>query len=182
MEQILTIIAQELKKTPIDYLGIFAPSLLSVVAIAISWWNSIGVYKKKRLEANIVWDDLSCTFFFIIRNTGKRTLVIQTVSLVCVDGTNGEELELGMRDNVWSLDTQKGFLKENEMVIFNPVYGSLYDVFAYRGHYFDVDENKQKMPVFLVVTDIDNKKWRYKTLFTLGEIERKLEYAHTYES
>ena len=42
-----------------------------------------------------------------------------------------------------------------------------------------MDEVNKDFPVYLVVKDIKNKKWKIKTSFTLGEIDEKLEYAFT---
>lgn len=179
MVEVLENIANKLEKDMVDYIGVFTPILLSIVAILISMWNSFGVNKIKRVEANMVWDDLLNSFFIIIRNTGTRTLVIKTVSLIAKGKLGDEILELGMRDNTWAIRQDKEFIRENEMMAIKPIYGSLYDVFAYRGHYFGVDEENKDFKIKIVVTDIDGKKWKFKTPFTLGEVEEKLEYATT---
>lgn len=127
----------------------------------------------------MVWDDLICSFFLLIRNTGKRTLVIKTVTLFVVGMKNNEILELGTRDNVWGLGQEKGFIKENEVIVVKPIYGSIYDIFGYRGHFFGVDENNQESFVKIKVEDIDNKEWEFTTPFTLGEVDKKLGYAVT---
>ena len=67
-----------LEKDVWDYVGIFAPIILSVVAIVISMWNSFWSKNVKKLEANMVWDDLYNSFFIIVRNTGNKTLVINS--------------------------------------------------------------------------------------------------------
>lgn len=179
MIEVLESIANNLEKDMVDYIGVFTPIILSFVAIIISMWNSFWVNKIKRVEANMVWDDLLNSFFIIIRNTGKKTLVIKTVSLVAKGKIGDEILELGMRDNTWAIRQDKEFIRENEMMVIKPIYGSLYDVFAYRGHYFCVDEDNRYFKIKIVVTDIDGKKWKFKAPFTLGEVEEKLEYAIT---
>ena len=77
----------------------------------------------------MVWNDLICSFFLLVRNTGKQTLVIKKVVLYVEDTKNGEILELGERDNVWAWGQQKEFIKENEVIVIKPVYGSIYDIF-----------------------------------------------------
>lgn len=59
------------------------------------------------------------------------------------------------------------------------MYGSIYDVFGYRDHAFDVSDKNLK--VSIIVKDIDNRVWKNKTIFTLGEIDEKLSYATTVE-
>lgn len=179
MENVLETIANNLEKGFIDYLGIFTPIILSCVAIMISMWNSFWSRKIKCLEANMVWDDLVCSFFLLIRNTGKQTLVIKKIVLFVEDIKGGEELELGARDNVWGWKQQKGFIKENESIVIKPVYGSIYDVFGYRGHFFEVDDNNKDYIVKIKVLDIDDKQWEFTTPFTLGEVDEKLEYSVT---
>lgn len=175
----LSFIAESLQKDTWDYLGIIAPILLSIVAILISMWNSFWSRNIKNLEANMVWEEVRATFFIIIRNTGKKTLVIKSVSLMAYDKENQEEYELGTRDNAWSIRQEKGYIAENEMMVLSPIYGSIYDVFAYKGHAFSVTKNNEDLMVNIIVTDIDGKRWTFKTSFTLGEIDQKLCYAVT---
>ena len=104
-----------MEKGFIDYLGIFTPIILSCIAIIISMWNSFWSQKIKRLEANMVWDDLICSFFLLVRNTGKQTLVIKKVVLNVEDIKNGEILELGARDNVWAWKRQKSLLRKMKL-------------------------------------------------------------------
>ena len=179
MIKTLETIANSLEKGFIDYLGIFTPIILSCIAIIISMWNSFWSQKIKRLEANMVWDDLICSFFLLVRNTGKQTLVIKKVILYVEDTKNGEVFELGARDNVRAAKQQKEFIKENEDIIIKPVYGSIYDVFGYRGHFFGVDDNNKDYIVKMKVLDIDDKQWEFTTPFTLGEVDEKLRYAVT---
>ena len=47
-----------LEKDVWDYVGIFAPIILSFVAIVISMWNSFWSKNVKKLESNMVWDDI----------------------------------------------------------------------------------------------------------------------------
>ena len=61
------------------------------------------------------------------------------------------------------------------------MYGSIYDVFGYRGHAFDVSEKNKNLNVSIIIKDIDNHIWKNKTIFTLGEIDEKLLYATTAE-
>lgn len=179
MESILESIAQSLEKDLADYIGIFTPILLSTVAILISMWNSFWRFKIKRLDAILVWDDLFNSFFVIIRNTGNKTLVPKTVELVAKG--KDETYSLGIRDNVWALNAQQGYIKPNEVLVINPIYGSIYDIFGYKGHAFDVDESNSDLIVSMIVIDVENKKWQFKTSFTMGEIDAKLEYATTIE-
>lgn len=181
LKDILEVAVVNINEDIVDYIGIFSPILLSVIAILISMWNSFWAINIKRVESNLVWDDLFASFFIIIRNTGRKTLVIKSVSLVAYDNKNGEMYELGTRENAWAIKQNKGYIKENEAIVINPMYGSIYDVFAYYGRAFDVDESNRDLPVELWVKDIDNKIWKFKTSFVLGEIDEKMECAVTVE-
>ena len=179
LNDLISVIEQSIKKDIWDYIGIFAPIILSVVAIVISMWNSFWSQKIKRLEANMIWEDIRCSYFIIIRNIGKKTLVINSVSLSAYDKKSKKNYKLGVRNNAWSIKQEKGYIDANEMIVITPSYGSLYDVFAYKGHYFEVDDENKNLKVTLSVTDIDGKTWRFDTPFTLGEIDEKLNYAVT---
>lgn len=173
MEQTLEQIAKLLEKNCLDYVGIFSPIILSVLAIMISIWNSFIYPKLELCEANMVWDDLNMDFYIFIRNIGKKTLVIKSVSLFAYDDRKNK-YELGTRQNAWTINKQKGYIEENEAVLYVPDYGSIYDVFAYRGHYFDVSQHNRDWKVRISVTAIDNKKWTCDTSLTLGDIEDRL--------
>lgn len=181
MKEILEIAIVNIDKDLVDYIGIFSPIVLSVVAILISMWNSFWCKNIKKVEGNLVWDDLFSSFFITIRNTGSKTLMIKSVSLVACDTKNNELYELGTRDNAWAIRQNRKYIKENEAMVINPIYGSIYDVFAYKGHAFEVDETNCDLNVELRVEDMDNKMWEFETPFTLGEIDEKLGYAVTCE-
>ena len=68
--------------------------------------------------------------------------------------------------------------KENEVIVIKPVYGSIYDIFGYKGHFFGVDDNKDYI-VKIKVFDIDEKHWEFTTSFTLGQVDEKLRCAVT---
>lgn len=180
MKDIIEVVVN-MDKDIVDYIGMFSPILLSIIAIFISMWNSFWAVNIKRVESTLVWDDLRASFFIIIRNTGGKTLVIESVSLVAHDNKNDEMYELGTRNNVWSIKQKEVYIKPNEAMVINPIYGSIYDVFAYKGHAFDVDKSNSNLCVELIVKDIDNKEWKFKTSFTLGEIDKKLEFATAVE-
>lgn len=177
MEDTIVLIKDITEKSLIDYLAVFSPIVLSVIAVIISLWDSIWSFKAKRLEADLVWDEIYCSFIIIIQNTGNRGLIIDSVSLVAYKGK--ECYELGTRNNAWAFRQPKPYINKNEAISLFPIYDSVYDVFGYKGHDFEVDEVNKDFPVYLVVKDIKNKKWKIKTSFTLGEIDEKLEYAFT---
>ena len=129
----------------------------------------------------MVWDDLFNSFFIIIRNTGNKTLVIKSVSLTAYNKKTKELFELGTRENSWAIKQEKAFIEVNEAITIAPMYGSIYDVFAYRGHAFDVTDENKDLNVMISVTDIDNHTWKNKTSFTLGEIDEYLQFATTVE-
>lgn len=181
MEELLKQIALALEKDFLDYLGIFTPILLSVIAILISIWNSFWSQNIKKIEANLVWDDLLSTFFIIIRNTGIKSVVIDSVSLIACNNKGKEEYLLGTRENSWAIKQEKGYINKNEVMMIAPMYGSIYDVFAYQGHAFDVTGENSDYKVIIEITDIDKKKWKKKTAFKLGEVDDKLNYATTYD-
>lgn len=177
MESILETIANNLEKDLTDYFCAYAPIILSFVAILITLWNSFWADNRKKLEANIVWDELFTKFYIIIRNTGRKTLVIDSISLYFFDEVKKEIVPLGERKNVWSQKKDQGFIKANEAFVFEPCYNSLYDVFAYRGHYFDVNDENMHYIIKMCVIDIDGKRWNSETAFTLGVIDELLEIA-----
>ena len=177
MEETIIFIKDISEKSIIDYLAIFAPIILSVVAIAISFWDSIWSRKVKNVEADMVWDDLLNSFMIIVQNIGSKSLIIDSISLIALRGNEYDKLRT--RNNAWAIRQDKTFINKNEAIAVYPIYGSVYDVFGYKGHSFDVDEKNTNLPVYLVVKDIKNKTWKIKTSFTLGEIDKKLEFATT---
>jgi hypothetical protein len=154
-----------------DYAAIIAPIALSVVAIIISLWSGVWSDKIKKLDAFLAWDGLSERHHIIINNSCKRSLVISTVSVYAYDRKKKEVYELGVRKNVWTAAKEKAYIRPGEAFSFSPVYGSVYDVFAYKGHTFDVTEQMRGLPVYLKVSDLDGKTWRIKTNFSLGQID-----------
>ena len=80
MEETIIFIKDVSEKSIIDYLAIFSPIILSVVAIAISFWDSIWSRKVKNVEADMVWDDLLNSFMIIVQNTGSKSLIIDSIS------------------------------------------------------------------------------------------------------
>ncbi len=177
MEETIIFIKDVSEKSIIDYLAIFSPIILSVVAIAISFWDSIWSRKVKNVEADMVWDDLLNSFMIIVQNTGSKSLIIDSISLIALRGK--EYYELGTRNNAWAIRQDKTFINKNEAIAVYPIYDSVYDVFGYKGHAFDVNDKNTNLPVYLVVKDIKNKTWKIKTSFSLGEIDEKLEFATT---
>lgn len=161
----------------IDYLAIFAPLFLSCVALWVSLWNSFWSQNIKKLEAHMAWENIKCSFLILIRNTGRKALVIKSVSLVVYDKKQRKYLEMGKRDNAWATSKDSGCIRAGEVMVIKPYYGSLYDVFAYSGHYFGVEEETKDSIVKIVVTDIDDKKWTFKTPFTFEEVDEKLQHA-----
>lgn len=174
MEQILKDISQKLDKDFIDYLSIFASLLISTVAIVLTIWNTIIVKKHKSAEAYLRWDDLSMKFIIIIRNTGFKLLIIDTITLLAYDEKTKKELCLGNLCNVWALNSEQRFIKNDEILIITPDTRSIYDLFAYKGHSFYVDNINKNYKVKILITDIDNKKWEFKTNYTLLEIDEKI--------
>lgn len=178
MESALKEIAGLLEKSPTDYLIAIIPIVLSIIAVIISIWNSFGAKKVKQLQATMVWDDLQQSFYILVRNIGNALLVINEIKLVGCDRKRKKELVLGLRNNIWADSQKAGSIRKNEVLIIKPSYGSTYDVFAYRGHSFNVDSTNQNFSVKMYITDIDGKQWEFKTPFVLGEIDEKLSYAN----
>lgn len=176
--EILKNINESLQKDVWDYLSIIAPLLLSFIALVISLYNSFFANRKKDVDAKLLWDDLQEKFFVIIRNSGKKTLVIDSVSLKATKRKRNHKKAyvLGTRNNVWSANQDKAYISENETISFNPVYGSIYDVFAYKGHAFDISEENESLPVRIIVTDVDGDKWIFETPYTLKELDSKIEF------
>ena len=167
------------KKDFWDYAAIIAPIILSIVAIIISLWSGVWSEKRKKIEAFMVWDDVLSTYFIIITNSGKKSVVINSVSLYAYDKKRKKVYRLGTRENAWASPQNKAYISQGEAIKIVPIYGSIYDIFAYKGHVFDVTDKMRDLKVTLVITDIDGKKWRFKTKFTLGQIDDSLEFATT---
>ena len=163
-----------------DFAEIIAPTVLSLAAIFISLWSSIWIEKIKKLEAFMVWDDVMNTHFIIIRNAGKRSLVIKSISLYAYDKKNKKEYTLGTRNNTWAIHQEKAFISQGEAINIAPMYGSIYDVFAYEGHYFEVTDEIRNLTVCMKISDLDGTTWRFKTSFSLGEIDDSLAYASNF--
>lgn len=154
--------------------------IISVIALFISVWNSFIAHRLKHIEANMVWDDLFSTFCILIRNIGKRTVVIKCIKLIAYDSKT--DIELGRRDNCWMIKQQKAYIEANEVMTIYPIHQSIYDIFAYwmQGK-IELEGKYKKMSIKLIVYDIDNKNWEFVTPFTWGEVHEKLEYAVTIE-
>ncbi len=180
--EILGKIYETLQRDIWDYLGIIAPLLLSLIAIVISLYNSFFACRKKSIDAKLLWDEFQEDFLVIIRNTGKRTLVIDSVSLIASKKKRNKRksYELGTRYNVWSENKEKAYIGENETLTFSPCYGSIYDIFGYKGHFFDVSDENENLPVIIMVTDVDGRRWSFATSFTLRELDDKIEFMTKY--
>ena len=161
----------------LDYIAMFTPILLSLVAIFISLWDSVWSFKTKKIDAFMIWDNLRSSHFIIIRNACKRTLIIKSVSLFAYDKRNKELYELGTRDNVWANHNQSTYISQGEAIKIIPEYGSEFDVFAYKGHGFDVIPQNRDLFISMKIVDIDGKTWKVKTNFTLGQIDDSLAHA-----
>lgn len=174
MEESLKLIAERLDKDFWDYFAMFTPLVLSVVAILISLWNSFWSNDVKKIEADLVFDEAMSEFYIIIRNVGKKTIVVNSVSLNTRRSSAGEVYELGKREHLWSQKNDEGYITPNTILKFTPCNGSIYDVFGYQGHFFDVTEENENLVVYLEVEDMDGQKWVFKTKFTLGDIDEKI--------
>ena len=183
MEKTLKLIAESLEKDFWDYFAMFTPLILSTVAIFISLWNSIWSINIKKIEANLIWDEVANDFFVIIRNVGKKAVVVNSVSLEAKDSINGILFELGKRENLWTSDGE-GHIMSNQILKYSPCRGSTYDVFAYYGHGYcivsgdEILEPNDDSEVYLKIKDIDGKIWSFKTVFSMKDIYKKL---HTYD-
>lgn len=177
MEEYLKLIAEKMDKDFWDYFAIFTPLVLSVVAILISLWNSFWCNNIKKVEANLIWDELMNKFFVIIRNVGKKTIVVNYVSLEAKSLATGKVYGLGKRENLWATDDEQGYILSNQILKYTPIYGSTYDIFGYQGHYFDVTKENENLIVYLTIKDMDGQEWVFNTEFSLGDIEEKLKYV-----
>ena len=164
-----------------DYASIIAPIILSLVAIVISLWSGVWSEKIKKVEAFMVWDDALNSHFIIIKNSGKKSLVIKAVTVYAYDKKSKKTYELGTRDNAWTIKQEKAYISQGEAIKIAPMYGSIYDIFAYKGHAFDVEDEIRNLNIQLKIVDIDGRTWHFKTKFTLGEIDDSLKYAVTVE-
>lgn len=174
MEETLKLIAEKLDKDFWDYFAMFTPLVLSVVAILISLWNSFWSNNVKKVDADLIFDEAMSEFYIIIRNVGKKTIVVNSVSLKAKDLSAGEVYELGKREHLWSQKESEGYIPPNSIIKYTPCNGSIYDVFGYEGHFFDVTDENENLMVNLEVEDMDGQKWIFRTRFTLGEIDKKL--------
>ncbi len=179
MEETLNLIAERLSKDFWDYFAMFTPLVLSTVAILISLWNSFWSINMKKIEANLIWDEAMNDFFVIIRNVGKKTIVVNSISLEAKDSSNGILFELGKRENLWTSDGE-GYIISNQILKYSPCHGSSYDIFAYDGHGCCVIKGDEVLTpsddlrVELKIKDMDGKTWKFRTDFSIGDIDKKL--------
>jgi hypothetical protein len=160
-----------------DYVEIIAPLILSLVAIIISLWSGIWSAQIKKLQAFLVWDEHTRCHHIIVSNSCRRPLVISTISLYASRRKLKEKYILGVRENAWATTQEDAYIRPGEAINHTPLYGSLFDVFAYKGHVFDVTEQMRDLPVYIKVTDLDNKTWRFRTNYSLGDLDDAVDFA-----
>jgi len=135
-------------------------------------YYSIIYPRKKACEGKLVWDELLNEYYIIIRNTGRAPLIIDSIELYFCG--QGKRVSIGKRESLFNNGEMAKVLLAGDAMKHVPVKGSLYDVFAYRGHYFDVDDSNKNEKIFMELKGLYGESYIYRTDFTLGEIEDKL--------
>lgn len=175
MVEALEEINKSLQTSYLDIIGIFSPIVLSCIAIILTLWDSVWSKKVKGVHADLIWDDLMEDYCVLIRNTGKRDLVIKEVTLFG-EGKK-KSYELGKRDNVWRASENNSVLTEGNIIVIKPRYGSLYDLFAYSGHYETPEGEDAEQKVKIMVKDIEGKKWVFTSNESFNEMDKNVELS-----
>lgn len=176
VEKLFALIEKLDQKDWVDIIGIFAPLILSIVTILFAVYTTIILPKKTKFSVTLYWDDLICRFVVLIINQGKTSIIIDKVRLFIYK--DGKEKKLGERRCICS-DTGKVIVIEpGQAFSFIPIRGSIYDLFGYKGHYFDVTDDIKSKNVYIEAIDIQGEKSKQKTEFTLGEIDENIIYQN----
>ena len=153
------------------------PLVISLVSVGLALYTLFRERHIKDIEGNLVWDDFNAKLYIIVRNIGRRVIVIDKITMLARSNKRKEALCLGTRENVWSAEDGLSQIRENEMLVLQPNCNSNYDVFSYRGHAFDVDKTNEGYRVYLVITDLDKRTWEFATLYSLGELHEYVEFV-----
>ena len=157
-----------------EILEIVAPLVLSIVAIGITFITSVYLPNKKKAEGNLIWDDRVNYYTIVVKNMGGCAIVIDSVELFIKDGLKRKSL--GKREHLWRTEEGVEMVMPGGAIAYVPVYGSLYDVFAYKGHYFDVDKSNEDKQVYICVKELTGKTFKGKTGYTLGKLDETIVY------
>lgn len=178
-EQVTAIVGELVEKDVVDYISIFAPLLLSILMAGFTIYATMILPKKRKFTASLYWDDLMCRYVVLIINQGNVSIVIDKVRLFIK--TDDGELNLGDRRCVCDSNGKIIVIESGQACSFIPTKGSIYDVFGYKGHYFDVTDDNKLSKVYIEAIDIKGKKCTEQTDFTLEEIDEQLIYHRNAE-
>lgn len=146
--------------------------IISLFALFVTIYINILQPQKKNLKANLVWDEIENAFYIIIKNTGGASLVIDSVELF-IKKNEKEIFCLGKRLNLWSVDEKAVELEKGKAVNYKPILGSIYDVFAFKGH-VDVALELYTEKVYIKVKELYGKCFISETSFCLSDIYEKI--------
>lgn len=146
--------------------------IIAACSFIFTLYYSIVYPRKKACEAKLVWDELLNEYYIIVWNTGRVPLIVDSIELYYLD--QNEKVSIGKRESLFNNSESAKVLLAGDALKHIPVKGSLYDVFAYRGHYFDVDEYNCNRQIFMEIKGLYGEVYTYKTDFKLFEIEEKL--------
>ena len=152
---------------------------LSIISILLTLYLTVCYPKHKKCSAKLVWDEIKCTFDLVIWNTGPASILIDSVELYYMNGL--ERVSLGKRNNFFNNVLGANVLKKGLAISYEPIYGSLYDVFGYKGHAFDVDEKNEDKKVYIELVDIVGDSFTSDSSLKLGEIDKYIDSHNSLE-
>ena len=145
---------------------------IAICSFGFTLYYSILYPRKKSCKAKLVWDDLLNEYYIIIWNTGRVAYVPDSIELYY--NSEGERVSIGKRESLFNNGEGNKALMPGEAFRHVPVEGSIYDIFAYKGHYFDVDETNRKETIYIEIKGLYGETYNFKTQMTLEEIDERI--------
>lgn len=144
--------------------------IISILSFLISFYINIISPKKKKIDAYVVFDDFNYKPLVIVKNSGNKPLVISSLKLYAQKNRFSKQEFLGERRNFWNINKRKNPLSPQHTIIYSPKYGNHNDIFGFWGHFCEVNDENRNYNLYVVITEIEGKKFKKKLPYTLGEL------------
>ncbi|MBQ8319183.1 MAG: hypothetical protein IJX85_12710 [Lachnospiraceae bacterium] len=141
--------------------------------MALAELRNIFQPKHKKCRAKLVWDDIKYTFDLVVWNSGEKSIVINYVELFYVSML--KKVSLGVRENFYNVNNESNVIEKGAALTYEPIYGSIYDVFGYKGHAFDADSTNENKKIYIKLVDMEGKRYVSKSGFKLGELDKLID-------
>lgn len=131
--------------------------------------------KKGKINTGLIWDEALNEYTVVIQS--KEILIIEvSLSILGIgrEGSNYIKKELQAFELGKKCLIDKIF-DNNSDIKFNPTVSN-YDLFSYFGNKI-LDYKRQNKNIYIILKDINGKKYKFKTKFKFKEIDEKLEIA-----